>query len=54
MEIPEGPSHTPHRQPRYMMIFWWLLALTVLEVFASMKLPLGEGPRSSCSSRWRS
>jgi len=45
MEIPEGPSHTPHRAPRYMAIFWWLLALTVLEVFASMKLPIGEGPK---------
>jgi cytochrome c oxidase subunit 4 len=45
MEIPEGPSHTPHRQPRYMAIFWWLLALTILEVLASMKLPLGEGPK---------
>jgi cytochrome c oxidase subunit 4 len=45
MEIPEGPSHTPHRAPRYMAIFWWLLALTVLEVLASMKLPIGEGPK---------
>jgi cytochrome c oxidase subunit IV len=45
MEIPEGPSHTPHRAPRYMAIFWWLLALTVFEVLASMKLPIGEGPK---------
>jgi cytochrome c oxidase subunit 4 len=45
MEIPEGPAPAPHRQPRYMAIFWWLLALTILEVFASMKLPLGEGPK---------
>jgi cytochrome c oxidase subunit 4 len=45
MEIQESPSQTPHRQPRYMAIFWWLLALTVLEVLASMKLPIAEGPK---------
>ena len=45
MEIQEGSSSKPHRQPRYMAIFWWLLALTVLEVLASMKLPIGEGPK---------
>jgi cytochrome c oxidase subunit 4 len=45
MEVQESPSQTPHRQPRYMAIFWWLLALTVLEVLASMKLPIAEGPK---------
>ena len=45
MQVQESPSQTPHRQPRYMAIFWWLLALTVLEVLASMKLPMSEGPK---------
>lgn len=45
MEIPESPAPTTHKQPRYMVIFWWLLALTVLEVLASMELPIGEGPK---------
>lgn len=45
MEIQERPAPTPHKQPRYMAIFWWLLALTVLEVLASMELPLGKGPK---------
>ena len=45
MQVQESPSQTPHRQPRYMAIFWWLLALTVLEVLASMKLPIAEGPK---------
>ena len=45
MEIQESPQPAPHRQPRYMAIFWWLLALTILEVLASMKLPLSEGPK---------
>ncbi len=45
MEIQEKPSSPPHRQPRYMAIFWWLFGLTILEVLASMKLPMAEGPK---------
>jgi cytochrome c oxidase subunit 4 len=43
----DDPKTTPneHRQPNYMAIFWILVVLTILEVGASMKLPLGHGAK---------
>jgi cytochrome c oxidase subunit 4 len=34
-----------HRHPNYMAIFWWLLALTIVEIAAGMMLQrVGRGP----------
>lgn len=32
-----------HRGPRYGSIWWWLLGLTIIEVFAATNMPSGPG-----------
>lgn len=38
-ETTEAPAH---RQPRYMLIFWWLLGLTIAEILLATHLTIAE------------
>ena len=37
---------TDHKEPNYMAIFWWLLALTILEVLAAIS-PIVQGAKAA-------
>lgn len=39
-EMKHSNSHTAHAEPNYMAIFWWLLALTIIEIIFAM-IPIG-------------
>jgi len=45
MEVREDTAPAAHAQPRYMLIFWWLLGLTIVEVLAALELGLPETPK---------
>lgn len=42
MDPNETPQAPAHRQPRYMIIFWWLLGLTIAEVLLATHLHIPE------------
>jgi caa(3)-type oxidase subunit IV len=45
MEISDQAAPAAHPEPRYMVIFWWLLGLTIAEVLIATELGMAETPK---------